>query len=93
MKAIKVQNWVLPEMPSLVCDIVLSLDDRFLYLANWFHGDVRQYDIRDPANPRLTGQAWVGGLIQKGSSVVAEAEDGSTFQVHAPKVKVQVQFP
>lgn len=25
-----------------------------------------QYDISDPANPRLAGRVWVGGLIRKG---------------------------
>ncbi|KAH6770111.1 selenium-binding protein 2 [Perilla frutescens var. hirtella] len=87
MKAIKVQHWILPEMPSLVSDIVISLDDCFLYLANWFHGDIRQYDIRDPTNPELRGQVWVGGLIKKGSSVVAEAEDGASYQVDVPQVQ------
>ena len=28
------------------------MDDRFLYFSNWLHGDLRQYDISDPANPR-----------------------------------------
>ena len=43
----------------------LSMDDRFLYLSNWLHGDLRQYDISDPANPRLTGRLWLGGLLGK----------------------------
>ncbi|THG00452.1 hypothetical protein TEA_025734 [Camellia sinensis var. sinensis] len=41
----------------------------------------------DPKNPGLTGQAWVGGLIQKGSSVLAEADDGTTYQVDVPEIK------
>src|SRR5207237_1374501 len=40
-------------------------DDHFLYFSNWLHGDIRQYDIRDPASPRLVGQVWVGGLLGK----------------------------
>ena len=28
-------------------------------------GDVRQYDVSDPADPKLTGQVWVGGVIGK----------------------------
>lgn len=85
-------NWILPEMPGLITDFLISLDDRFFYLANWLHGDIRQYNIEDPANPRLTGQVWLGGLIQKGSTVVAEAEDGSTYQVDVPEVQVFVMF-
>lgn len=42
--------------PGLITDILLSLDDRFLYFSNWLHGDLRQYDISDPHRPRLTGQ-------------------------------------
>ena len=43
------------------------MDDRFLYFSNWLHGDLRQYDISDPANPRLTGRLWLGGLLGKPS--------------------------
>lgn len=39
----------------MITDILISLDDKYLYLSNWLHGDVRQYDITDPANPKLTG--------------------------------------
>ncbi|PSS23938.1 Selenium-binding protein [Actinidia chinensis var. chinensis] len=79
VKPLKVQNWILPEMPGLITNFLMSLDDRHLYLVNWLHGDVRQYNIEDPKNPVLTGQVWVGGLIQKGSSVLAEADDGTTL--------------
>ena len=41
---------------GLITDILISLDDRFLYFSNWLHGDLRQYDISDPANPKLVGQ-------------------------------------
>lgn len=56
-------------VPGLMTDILLSLDDRFLYLANWLHGDVRQYDIANPSRPKLTGQVWVGGLLGKGGTI------------------------
>jgi len=52
-------------VPSLITDIILSMDDKFLYFTNWFHGDVRQYDITDPHKPKLVGQLWLGGLIGK----------------------------
>ena len=42
------------------------MDDRFLYFSNWLHGDLRQYDVSDPENPKLTGQLWLGGVIDKG---------------------------
>lgn len=80
-------------MPGLITDFLISLDDRFLYFANWLHGDIRQYNIEDPANPQLTGQVWVGGLVRKGSTVVVEADDGSTYQVDVPDVKVFFYVP
>jgi selenium-binding protein 1 len=50
-------------VPGLITDLVVSMDDRFLYFSNWLHGDLRQYDISDPANPKLTGQVWLGGVL------------------------------
>ncbi|WP_348639885.1 selenium-binding protein SBP56-related protein [Mesorhizobium sp. M2A.F.Ca.ET.037.01.1.1] len=32
-------------------------------MCNWLHGDIRQYDISDPHNAKLTGQVWMGGLL------------------------------
>ena len=45
------EGWPFP-VPGLITDLVVSMDDRFLYFSNWLHGDLRQYDISDPANPR-----------------------------------------
>ncbi|KAL5005184.1 hypothetical protein ScPMuIL_018640 [Solemya velum] len=65
----KVDNWILPEMPGLVTDILLSMDDHFLYFSNWLHGDIRQYDITDPAHPKLVGQIFIGGSICRDGKV------------------------
>ncbi len=62
--AVDLEGWSFP-VPSLITDLLISLDDRYLYFSNWLHGDLRQYDISDPAHPRLTGQVWVGGLLGK----------------------------
>jgi selenium-binding protein 1 len=56
-----VDGWALPAMPPLISDIIISLDDRFLYFSNWLRGDICQYDITDPAAPKLVGQLFVGG--------------------------------
>ena len=45
-------DWPIP-VPVLISVILLSMDDRFLYLSNWLHGDLRQYDVSDPSNPIL----------------------------------------
>ncbi len=62
---VEVEGWPFP-VPGLITDLVLSMDDRFLYFSNWLHGDLRQYDVSDPSNPKLTGQVWLGGVIGKG---------------------------
>lgn len=62
------KGWDFP-VPRLISDLVISMDDRWLYFSNWLQGDIRQYDIRDPAKPRLTGQVWVGGVIGNAPSL------------------------
>jgi selenium-binding protein 1 len=59
---VETEGWPFP-VPGLITDLVLSLDDRFLYFANWLHGDIRQYDVSNPSQPKLTGQVWLGGVI------------------------------
>ena len=66
VEGVELEGWPFP-VPGLITDLVLSMDDRFLYFANWLHGDVRQYDVSDPANPKLTGRLWLGGVIGKPS--------------------------
>jgi methanethiol oxidase len=59
----KVESWALPDMPGLITDILISLDDRFLYFCNWLHGDIRQYDITDRREPKQVGQIFISGSI------------------------------
>ena len=72
---IETEGWPFA-VPGLITDLVLSLDDRFLYFSNWLHGDLRQYDVSDPANPKLTGQVWLGGVIGKTTSVKGQELGG-----------------
>ncbi|MCG8650864.1 MAG: selenium-binding family protein, partial [Pirellulales bacterium] len=62
VEPIETEGWPFP-VPGLITDIIISLDDRYLYFSNWLHGDIRQYDISDPHHPKLTGQVWLGGVI------------------------------
>jgi selenium-binding protein 1 len=79
-----VEGWALPTMPGLITDILISMDDRFIYFSNWLHGDIRQYDVTDPSNPKLVGQVFVGGSLRKGGSVrIKSGKEG--FEV--PSVK------
>ena len=52
-------------MPPLTSDINLSLDDGFLYVSCWGTGEMRQYDVSDPFNPRHTGSVHLGGIARK----------------------------
>lgn len=73
---VDVEGFPVP-MPGLITDILVSMDDRYLYFSNWLHGDLRQYDISDPSNPKLTGQVWMGGLLGKAPEVNGRAVNGA----------------
>jgi selenium-binding protein 1 len=62
----------LPEMlkgfkacPPLLSDIDLSLDDKFLYASCWGTGEMRQYDVSDPFNPKQVGSVRIGGIVKR----------------------------
>lgn len=67
--SVPVEGWALPEMPALPTDLVISLDDRFLFVTNWLHGDVRMYDLAGRPEPELVGQVYVGGSLKRGGAV------------------------
>jgi selenium-binding protein 1 len=52
------------------------MDDKYLYMSNWLHGDIRQYNITDPDHPILAGQIFLGGSITKqfGCKVLEDQE-------------------
>ncbi|KAG8137191.1 hypothetical protein E2320_005706 [Naja naja] len=74
----KVTGWYLPEMPAYSAYFIISLDDCFLYMSNWFHGDIRQYDISDPHCPRLLGQ---GRRVYGGPLMLQLSLDGKRLYV------------
>jgi methanethiol oxidase len=63
-------------VPGLITDLLVSMDDRWLYFSNWLHGDIRRYDISDPAHPKLASQLWLGGLLGKPSDADRELNGG-----------------
>ena len=50
-------------VPPLVTDIDLSVDDRWLYVSCWGTGELKQYDVSDPHNPREAGSVRMGGIV------------------------------
>lgn len=69
------KGWDFP-VPGLITDLVLSMDDRWLYFSNWLHGDIRQYDVSNANKPKLTGQLWLGGVLGKPSAAKGRALTG-----------------
>ena len=41
----------------------LSVDDRWLYVSCWGTGEIKQYDVSDPHNPKQTGSVRLGGIV------------------------------
>src|SRR6266480_2637467 len=52
-------------VPPLVSDIDLSVDDRWLYVSCWGTGELKQYDVSDPHNPREAGSVHLGGIVRR----------------------------
>ncbi len=73
--SVEQEGWPFP-VPGLITDLVLSMDDRWLYFSNWLHGDIRQYDVSDPSRPKLRGQIWCGGVLGKTKEVNGRAVSG-----------------
>jgi len=74
-EAVELEGWPFP-VPSLITDLVLSMDDKALYFSNWLHGDLRRYDVSDPTNPKETGRLWLGGLLGNPSDAGRELNGG-----------------
>src|SRR5213075_1155525 len=52
-------------VPPFVTDLNLSLDDRYLYVSCWGTGELQQYDVSNPHEPRLVGSAKIGGIVNR----------------------------
>jgi selenium-binding protein 1 len=58
----KHEDWEMP-VPALLTDILVSMDDRYLFGSNWLHGEVWMYDVSDPSNPRKADSISIGGYF------------------------------
>jgi selenium-binding protein 1 len=52
-------------VPPLVTDLSLSTDDRFLYVSCWGTGELKQYDVSDPFQPKETASFKIGGIVRR----------------------------
>lgn len=79
-------------VPPFVTDIDLSLDDRFLYVACWGTGDLRQYDVSDPFNPKLTGSVRLGGIVSHAAHPASGPLNGGPQMVEISRDGRRVYF-
>lgn len=70
-----VPGWNMP-VPSLITDILISMNDKFLYFSNWLHGEIHQYDISDPSKPRFASKIKCGGVMGDGPSMHGKKLNG-----------------
>jgi methanethiol oxidase len=49
----------------LLSDINLSIDDHYLYASCWGTGEILQYDVSDPSQPKKTGSVHLGGIVRR----------------------------
>jgi methanethiol oxidase len=52
-------------VPPFVTDIDLSVDDRWLYVSCWGTGELKQFDVSDPFQPRETASVRLGGVVRR----------------------------
>ncbi|CAJ0576996.1 unnamed protein product, partial [Mesorhabditis spiculigera] len=69
-------------LPAMLTDLVISMDDRFMYLASWLHGLILQYDISDPFSATLTSKVQLGGLMQSPNSSRLTGVDSGEEHYH-----------
>ena len=79
-------------VPPLITDIDLSLDDRFLYVSCWGTGEMRQYDVSDPLEPKLAGTVQVGGIVRRAQHPKGGALKGGPQMVEISRDGRRVYF-
>jgi len=79
-------------VPPLITDIDLSMDDRFLYVSCWATGEMRQYDVSDPRNPKLTDSFRIGGIVGHSDGPNGQAFQGGPQMVEISRDGRRVYF-
>jgi len=79
-------------VPPLLTDINLSLDDKFLYASCWGTGEMRQYDVSDPDNPKLTGSVRIGGIVKRSPHPASGPVNGGPQMVEVSRDGRRVYF-
>ncbi|CAD5226802.1 unnamed protein product [Bursaphelenchus xylophilus] len=82
-----VTGWTREEIPAVPVDIVISMDDQYMYVSCWLQGFVAQFNITDPFNITLTHKIFVGGIIHKELDVKLIRISTINFMPERRKVK------
>ena len=61
-------------VPPLITDINLSVDDQRLYVSCWGTGELKQYDVSDPAAPKEIGSVHLGGIVRRAAHPASPGE-------------------
>jgi selenium-binding protein 1 len=72
-------------VPPLITDINLSLDDRWLYVSCWGTGELHRYDVSDPAAPKLTAVAELGGIVKRSAHPASGPLNGGPQMVEVSR--------
>jgi methanethiol oxidase len=72
-------------VPPLVTDIDLTVDDRDLIVSCWGTGELKRFDVSDPANPRETGSVRLGGIVERAAHPAAGAVNGGPQMVEVSR--------
>jgi selenium-binding protein 1 len=68
------------------------MDDRFLYVSCWATGEMRQYDVSDPRNPKLTDSFRIGGIVGHSDGPNGQAFQGGPQMVEISRDGRRVYF-
>jgi selenium-binding protein 1 len=72
-------------VPPLITDINLSLDDQWLYVSCWGTGELHRYDVSDPAAPKLTAVAELGGIVKRSAHPASGPLNGGPQMVEVSR--------
>ncbi|HET7428879.1 MAG TPA: selenium-binding protein SBP56-related protein [Gaiellales bacterium] len=72
-------------VPPLVTDIALSVDDRYLYASCWGTGELKRWDVSDPANPVDAGSVRIGGIVGRSPHPASGALNGGPQMVEVSR--------
>jgi len=72
-------------VPPLVTDIALSVDDKDLYVSCWGTGELKRFNVSDPRQPKETGSARIGGIVDRAAHPASGPLNGGPQMVEVSR--------